>query len=686
MQVRDSSRPTHEANMIQEPEVHLRDYLRVLQKRRWTVIAFFVILVTTVAVVTFTVRPVYRSTVQILIERENPNVVSIQEVLAIDATATDYYQTQYEILKSETLARRVIDRLKLDRNPDFQSGTDSSEDPTNSNSEEKNRRLLKAFISRLTVSPIRNSRLVNVSFDSQDPQLAAQMANTMADEYIQYTMELKVRAAQQASDWLRKRVDEMQGKVQESEEAFEKYKESIPTKITAQVESKAESPQAMKEMESRPEVVNNKFIQELRTEEIRLTARQSELSKKYGPKHPQMIQVASELATLRDKMEREIKRLVGSVKIEESSQYLLLKREEDANRQLFEVLLKRLKETALTENLPRSNIQVVDAAQPSQVPIKPRKGMNMVLAVVLGLVLGTGFAFFFEYLDSTIKSPEDIERVIAAPLLGIVPSGGRTRKSTRLSGRQVHPIETILSADPRSSHAEAYRTIRTGVLLSSAERPPKVVLVTSPGPVDGKTTTAANLAIAMAQAGSSTLLIDADLRRPRIHQVFAQENGRGNSEGNRNDNIKGLGPVLVGETTLEAAIRQTPIPLLSVLTSGPIPPNPAELLGSQRMRELIGELGRKFDRIIIDSPPLVPVTDATLLSTLCDGVVLVVKESRTTKMLASEARKRLAEAKAKLLGVVFNDVDLKKDSYRYYPYHSYYGKEEKGKRVKKREA
>jgi len=675
--------------MIQESEVHLRDYLRVLQKRRWTVIAFFVILVTTVAVVTFTVRPVYRSTVQILIERENPNVVSIQEVLAIDATATDYYQTQYEILKSETLARRVIDRLKLDRNPDFQGASALSEDSTNLNSEEKNRRLLKAFMSRLTVSPIRNSRLVNVSFDSHDAQLAAQMANTMADEYIQYTMELKVRAAQQASDWLRKRVDEMQGKVQESEEAFEKFKESIPTQITAQVESKAESPEAMKEMESRPEVVNNKFIQDLRTEEIRLTAKESELSKKYGPKHPQMIQVASELETLRDKMEREIKRLVGSVKIEESSQYLLLKREADANRQLFEVLLKRLKETALTENLPRSNIQVVDAAQPSQIPIKPRKGMNMVLAVVLGLVLGTGFAFFFEYLDSTIKSPEDIERVIAAPLLGIVPSGGRTKKSSRLSlpvrqagGRQVHPIETILSAEPKSSHAEAYRTIRTGVLLSSAERPPKTVLVTSPGPVEGKTTTAANLAIAMAQAGSSTLLIDADLRKPRIHQLFARESGGVDSERHWNDNIKGLGPVLVGETTPEAAIRQTPIPLLSVLTSGPIPPNPAELLGSKRMRELIREMSRKFDRIIIDSPPLVPVTDATLLSTLCDGVVLVVKESRTTKMLASEARKRLAEAKAKLLGVVFNDVDLKKDNYRYYPYHSYYGKEEKGKSKK----
>ncbi len=657
--------------MQQEQEVHLRDYLRVLQKRRWTVIAFFVILVTTVAVGTFTARPVYQSAVQILIERENPNVVSIQEVLAIDATATDYYQTQYEILKSETLARRVISRLHLDRHPEFQESASDPDGPSQTATEEKGRRLLKAFLSNLTISPIRNSRLVKVEYDSHDPQLAAQIANTLAAEYISYNLELKLKAVQQAGDWLRLRVDEMQAKVKESEEAFEKFKETIPAQITAQVESKA----AMKEMESRPEVVNNKFIQELRTEEIRLTSKRSELSKKYGPKHPQMIQLQSELATLRDKLEREIKRLVGAVKIEESPQYLLLKREADANRQLYEVLLKRLKETVLTESLPRSNIQVVDPAQPSQSPIKPKKGMNLLLAVIVGLTMGAGLAFFFEYLDNTIKSPEDIERVIAAPLLGIVPSAGRSKKPARLSGLPVHSIETILSVEPHSSFAEAYRTIRTGVLLSSAERPPKIVLVTSPGAMEGKTTTATNLAIAMAQAGSSTLLIDADLRKPRIHQLFAQENSPAGS----NDNTKGLGPVLVGEIPSEAAIRQTPIPLLSILTSGPIPPNPAELLGSQKMRDLIGELSKTFDRIIIDSPPLVPVTDATLLAMLCDGVVLVVKESQTTKHLAITARTRLAEAKAKLLGVVLNDVNLQKGGSHYYSYYQYYGKDKKRK-------
>ena len=233
--------------MEQEPEVHLRDYWRVLQKRRWTVIAFFVIMVTTVAVATFTAKPVYRSTAQILIERENTNVVSIQEVLAIDATATDYYQTQYEILKSDTVARRVIKRLNLATHTEFRGDPGGNKTMIES-PEDRDRRVLKAFLAQLQISPIRNSRLVNVSFESHDPRLAAQMANTLAEEYINYNHELKLKAVRQAGDWLRLRVDEMQSKVKESEEAFERFRETIPAQITAQVESNA----YINEMESWP--------------------------------------------------------------------------------------------------------------------------------------------------------------------------------------------------------------------------------------------------------------------------------------------------------------------------------------------------------------------------------------------------------------------------------------------------
>jgi polysaccharide biosynthesis transport protein len=627
--------------MLPTQGVHLRDYLRVIQKRRWTVISAFVITVTLAAVWTFTAEPVYRSTVQILIERENPNVVSIQEVMAIDATATDFYQTQYEILKSETLARRVMGRLHLWTHPEIGGAKGGAANE---------REQIERFRKRLQISPIRNSRLVDVSFESHDPKLAADVANAMGDEYLKYNLEVKLNATRQAGDWLRQQVQEMQTKVRASEEAFEKFKETIPSQINAEMGSGIEK----KEMESRPEVVNSAFIQDLRAKEIDLTTQIAEASKKFGPKHPKMIRLQSELKSLEAKLEREIQRVVGAVKIEESPQYLFLKREADTNRELYEVLLKRLKETVLTENVPRSQIVIVDPARVPDKPVRPQKRKNMLLAVLGGLALGLGLAVFFEYLDNTIKLPEDIERFLGIPFLGAVPSH---RKSASAG-----PIDLIVQHSPKSPEAEAYRSIRTGILLATADRQPKVVLVTSPGPIEGKTTTAVNLAAAMAQAGNSVLLIDGDLRMPRIHLLFDL------------DNAKGLSTTLVGESAFDVAVKQTAVPLLSVMTTGPIPPNPAELLGSTRMRDFVHMVSRQYDRVIIDSPPTMPVTDSILLAALSDGVVLVLKESHTTRDSAVTTARRLSDSKARILGAVLNDVDLR--SHGQY-YHSYYHDDEK---------
>jgi succinoglycan biosynthesis transport protein ExoP len=625
--------------MAVQQQNHLRDYLRVFQKRRWTVISAFVILVTLVAVMTFTAEPVYRSTVQILIERENPNVVSIQEVMAIDATATDFYQTQYEILKSETLARRVMDRMNLWRHPEIAGPADAAP-----NEQE----LIDRFRKRLQVSPIRNSRLVDVSFESRDPKLAADVANAMGDEYVNYNLEVKLNATRQAGDWLRKQVGEMQAKVKESEQAFERYKESVSSQVTAEIASGI----PRNEMESRPEVVNSPFIQDLRAKEIDLTTQIAEASKKFGPKHPKMIRLRSELRSLRTKLDREIQRVVGAARIEEAPQYLFLKREADTNRELYEVLLKRLKETMVTENIPRSQIVIVDPARVPDKPVRPQKAKNLLLAVIGGLALGLGLAVFFEYLDNTIKMPEDIERFLGIPFLGAVPS---------IKSSASGPADLIVHHSPKSPPAEAYRSIRTGILLSTADRQPRVVLVTSPGPIEGKTTTAVNLAAAMAQAGSSVLLIDGDLRKPRIHKLFDL------------DNAKGLSTTLVGESSFDVAVQQTAVPLLSVLTTGPLPPNPAELLGSPRMRDFTHMVTRQYDRVIIDSPPSMPVTDAVLLATLCDGVVLVLKESHTTKDIAVHTARRLSDSKARILGAVLNDVDTR--SHGYY-YHTYYHEDE----------
>ena len=643
-------------------EVHLRDYYRVILKRRWTVVSILVILVSTVTIVTFSMEPVYRASSQIRIERDNPNVVSIQEVLAVDAASTDYYQTQYEILKSDNLARRVVNRIRLDTHPEF-SGTSrwSWKNFFNKSTESREpkpavlvreKQLIQAFQNRLKVTPIRNSRLVNVSFESRDPGLSALAANTLTEEYIRYSIETKIEASREARTWLNLQVDDMREKVRGSEEAFEDYKQTIPKRIMARIESSS----SIVEMENRPEVVNNPFIQELRVEEIKISAKLAELSEKYGPKHPQMIQLNSQLNTLRDRMNREVKRVVAAVLIEESPDYLLLKREAEANRNIYEVLLARLKETTVTENLPQSNIFVLDKALIPDFPVKPRKGTNILLSILLGVISGVSLAFFFEYLDNTVKGPEDIERYLRVPFLGAVPAAKKLTPEK--------PVELMTAHSPQSPQAESYRTIRTSLLLAMAERQPKLILITSPAPVEGKTTTASNLAIAMAQSGNSVLLMDGDLRKPSLHRLFGQ------------DNAKGLSSVLVGQGTLEANIHQTFIPLLSLLATGPLPPNPSELLGSKRMKELMSVAVERFDRVVIDSAPTMPVADSILLATMCDGVVMVIKESETKREMALTACKRLTDSGSKILGAVLNNVDMRQKGYYFYPYYRYYYSED----------
>ncbi|MFQ5455340.1 MAG: GumC family protein [Nitrospirota bacterium] len=664
--------------MIDENEKHLRDYLKVIFKRKWISITFFFIVVTTVTIGTFSMKPLYKATTQLLIERENSNIVSIQEVLAVDATTTDYYQTQYEILKSKNIAARVIEKLKLSEHPEFNKITDSKKiglldsiftkkDSTNrgDNTIQK-RELTSSFLNRLKIEPVKNSRLVNISYESYNPELAAKIANAISEEYIGYSIEMKTNASQQAVEWLKKRVEEMEVKVRDSEESLERYKESIPGHILTEMKSK----NSIAEMEMRPEVVKNRFIQNLREEEITLSSQLSELSQKYGPRHPKMIQLSSELSSLRKEIRHEIKKLVGAIKIEESSKYLLLKREVDTNRQLYEILLKRLKETILTENIPRSNYQIVYKAAMPQYPVRPKKRLNIILSIITGITGGIGLAFFFEYLDNTVKGPEDIERYIKLPLLGIVQSGVRsTHKSSDES------IETITHTSPKSSFAESYRTIRTGILLSSIEKRPKTLLVTSSGPVEGKTTTSTNTAIAMSQLGGDVLLLDADLRRPRIHKIFNLENSTG------------LSTILIRESDTFSTIKNTNISNLFVITSGPMPPNPAELLGSQRMKEVLSEFGQRFKRIIIDSPPLISVTDSPILSTIADGTILVIKGGYTTKDVVITGKKRLEDVNSNIIGVILNNLDMTTSSY-YYGYSSYYyyyGEEDKkaGKRNKR---
>jgi len=745
-----------------EEQIDLRDYLRVILNRRWTVITVFAVIVVTVAIHAFTATPIYQATTRIVIEKENPKVVSIEEVMAVDASGTDYYQTQYKIVESRTVAREVIKRLNLEKSKeffpepkdDFISNlkrsisetlkywkesvvsllrTEDQEIPKTSEEYEQDSDLVSDFISRIEVSPIRNSRLVDIKFQAKDPVLATRIVNALTTAYIDQNLETKLTAVQDAVKWLHSRIDEERKKVEKAEQALHRYKEkhSIVTDFSSDVEQvtaqklaqlnaqvvEAESKRVEAEtryrqavalesspqmLDSIPEVLNNELIRQIKTMEVDLYKRTSELSKRYGQKHPQMVAIQSELKTLQQRKNQEVNRVVNSLRNEykvalakeqslkdaldkqknealelnqKAIQYGVLKRETESARQLYEVLIKRFKETTLTEDMKTGNIRVIDRAEAPKLPIKPKKKLNLLLAIIVGLVTGVGLAFFFEYLDNTIKIPEDVKQHLNIPYLGLSPLFEAPSQGN--PGDNEYP-ELVTFHSPKSTASESYRGIRTSVLLSSAESEPQIILVSSAGSREGKTIITANLGITMAQAGSKVIILDCDMRRPMMHKIFGAAKDRGISK------------LLVEKGEAEGAIFHTHIPNLDLITSGPIPPNPSEMLGSARMAAMLETLRKRYTRIIIDSPPATAVTDAIVLSKSVDGVILVIRVADIPREVIKNAVAQFKAVGANLLGAVLNGVDMSRDkyyySYHYQYYYSYYGDDggEKRKQLSKK--
>jgi capsular exopolysaccharide synthesis family protein len=329
-----------------------------------------------------------------------------------------------------------------------------------------------------------------------------------------------------------------------------------------------------------------------------------------------------------------------------------------------------MKEAGVSAGITASNIQVVDQAELPTKPYRPNKSLNLLLAAVVGLFLGIGLAFFFEYLDNTVKTTEDVEQLIRLPSYGMVPEISSERRK-RLEKGTSYPVELITHGHPKSMLSEAYRNIRTSILLSFSEKPPKRILLTSPNPSEGKTTTVINTAIALAQTGAQVVIIDTDLRKPRIHKIFNEENG------------VGLSNFLSGRAELESIVKGTEIPNLFYIPSGPIPPNPSELIGSNLFKSMMVSLEERFDHIVLDSPPVLGFADSIILSTFVDGIILVVLGGKTPRETLQRAKEVLQQVNAKILGVIINRVDIHRSDYGYYyyRYHSYYGKE--GKKGKK---
>jgi capsular exopolysaccharide synthesis family protein len=446
-------------------------------------------------------------------------------------------------------------------------------------------------------------------------------------------------------------------------------------------------------LDSIPEVLANELVQEIKKMEVDLYNRMSELSKKYGQNHPKMVAIQSELAELRDRKAQEAERIINSLRNEyklalakerslkralegqkqeslelnkKAIRYSVLQRQAESSKQMYDLLIKRFKETSLTEEMKTGNIRIIDEAQVPRAPVKPNKKRNLMLGVVLGLMLGVGLAFLLEYMDNTVKLPDELRDQFGIPFLGLVPAFDAREKIDGYEG------DLIALHSPTSTPSESFRSIRTAILFSSPDVDPQVTLFTSAGPDEGKSLCAANLAVTMAGAGSRTLLIDCDMRRSRLPHLFGIKKETG------------LSSVIVGASRLEEEIVATGLDHLDILPGGPLPPNPADLLGSGKMHTLIEGLRKRYKRIILDSPPLAAVTDGAILCQKTDGVVLVIQAGVTPKKLVQSGIDQLRLVGAHILGAVLNGVDVQRDAYYYAGY--YYGEygPDTGKKKRKR--
>jgi capsular exopolysaccharide synthesis family protein len=713
------------SNILGETEVHLLDYVKVLYKRRWTAITAFLIVVLSVSVYTFTATPIFEARVQILIEKEATNVVTFKEAFEQNQITDDYYQTQYKILQSRALARRTLDALKLWDHSQFNpkpsdsltvgkiamapvalvSGWFKSAkpiDPPEVDETKTQSRTIDRFLNDLTVSPVRNSRLVDVRFESPEAAFSANVANALARAYINQNMEFKFLSSKEASDWLGERLAEQRKHVEASEQAVQRYREqtdavSLEEKQNIVVQklsdlnaavTRAKTERIQKQaaydqirtlqndraaLDTFPAILSNTFIQQQKGELADLQRQQAQLSDKLGPNHPDMVKLASAIRAAENRIQGEIAKVVQAMRndyqqsvAQEQSlnsaldqqkndamalnrkgiEYGVLARDAASNRQIFESLMQRTKETGISGELRTSNIRVVDAAETPRRQTSPNTLNNLLLALFGGATLAVGLAFFFEYLDNRIKNPDEVKQHLGLAFLGMVPA---------ISDRTIE--NPLINNGVPQNFSESFRAVRTNLLFSSAEEGGRSVVITSTGPGEGKTVIATNLAVALAQAGQRVLLIDADMRKPRVHIVLERSQE------------PGLSNVLVGNAKASEAVQTTAVPGLWVMPAGLHPPNPAELLGSKRFKDLMASVSQHFDWVMIDTPPVMAVTDSSVVAHLATGVLFVVGAEMTSRHAGLRALEQLEHARAKFIGAVLNRVDLQNNAYYYSQYY-----------------
>ncbi len=745
-------------NKENKKEIDLLDIWRIALKRKWVIISAVLVILVITAVHLFTRIPLYKATATIIIENPSSNMLDINEAYPsspyyqYDFTGA-YFNTQLRLLTSRSMAERVARKMSLADRPEFQTGQETrksifhtfkdfvtlkwlfkrkpSEGEVDSEGVfEQNPNEVYAFtvLGGLSVSPIEETRLVEVSYSSPHPQLAADVVNTVVEEFINYSVEMRYEATQQASEFLNEQIASLRSELSAKEREIQRYGEekellylsdkesSVVSKFgdlnsaltQAQIERiKTESLYLELrdlEVDSLPQYINNPVIQSLKTEYNQMLNSYQEKLKTFKPSYPEMVSLSAKIDSMRNQLKDEIQKAVkaaesdyrAALKEENKLQGLLseqrkdviqmnnnailynsLKIEIENKRDLLNSLLARQNETLVSarlKGLKSSNIKIIDTALVPGAPYYPNKSRSFMLALLLGLFIGVGLAFVIDYVDNTIKEPEEAERLVPLPSLGVIPfvskdgmkRGNAYTSYTYGTEEQKEPLriedfEMINHIYPKLSVSENYRTLRTSILFSHAGNVPKIISFTSAFPQEGKTATLVNTAVSFAQLNKKVLMIDADMRKPRLHKVFDL-------------NItNGLSSYLTGKIILNEAVKETKIENMFVITSGPHPPNPVELIDTPRMKELIDTVKERFDFVFIDTPPVLAVVDSAIVSSISDGTVFIVKIGKTTRKAYVNSIRALEKVKANVIGVVYNEMKVKGRGYYSAEQHGYLG-------------
>jgi succinoglycan biosynthesis transport protein ExoP len=698
-----------------ELRIDLRKYLWLAIKHRWLILGSVGVCLVLGLLVTFLTTPIYRATTSIQISRQADKIVQMDDVQSNDGLRSEeFYQTQYELLQSRSLAERVVAKLNLQDNPEFMQkasaglftrlrqaifGGGSDKEPDVAS---RQRQAASRVMAGLSIDPIRTSSIVTVSFDSPNADLAKTVVDAVAEGFIAANLDRRFDASSYARTFLEERLEQLKAKLAETERELVAYAEKehivgtgdsqnlAMTNLSAANDAlgKATSERLRTELLWQniqqstglglPQFLENETVRSLREKKAGLDADYKDRLSVFKPAFPEMkklkaqideveSQIATEVALIKDSVKAQYDNALGEERslaahVEElkrevtdfrnrNIQYNILQREVDTNRSLYDGLLQRYKEIGVAGGVGANNISIVDKAERPHSPYTPKLSRNLAIALFLGLMIGGLAAVGREQFDDTFKSPEDVEEYLGLPLLGIIP----------LATESTDP--RAITDDPRSPVAEAYRSLRTALQFSTPNGVPRTLLVTSSRPSEGKSTTAIVLARTFAELGLNVLLIDSDLRKPALHTYLDVDPSRG------------LTNYLAGAASPPELFQSTDQPGLTVLTAGPLAPNPAELLAGPRMLSLLTIAAERYDLVVVDGPPVVGLADAPLLSSIALGTLVVVDSGATRRTIVRTAVKRLMFARAQIVGVVVNKLNTRRAGYGY-GYGYGYGKEE----------